>query len=158
MKFSAVGNAAQNNLQQVTGQTNGDGSRSAHVTLAGNTAGSTIAVVSGAPSSQSATIALGESLSPAVDLANQRAVRIAMPAAWTTANLTFQVSVDGVTYNNLYDKDGVEYVVQAAVSRSILLPIVDWLGVRYLKVRSGTSGTPVVQVAARILMLQTVAA
>jgi hypothetical protein len=115
-------------------------------------------VVSAAPSSAACNIAINESLSTAIDLADQRAARIAMPAAWTAANLTFQTSVDGITYNDLYDKDGIEYTVVAAASRSMILPLADWLGVRYVKVRSGTSAAPVVQLAARILMIQTVAA
>lgn len=115
-------------------------------------------VVSAAPSSAACNIAINESLSTAIDLADQRAARIAVPADWTAANLTFQVSVDGVTYYNLYDKDGTEYTVVAAASRSMILPLADWLGVRYVKVRSGTSAAPVVQLAARILMIQTVAA
>lgn len=104
-----------------------------------------------------ATIASGASLSGAVDLGSGgRAARIAMPAAWTTANLTFQASYDGITYNNLYDKDGVEYTAQAAASRSILLPVADWYGIRYLKVRSGTSAAAVNQGAARSLIIQAV--
>lgn len=102
---------------------------------------------------KTATVALGESLSGAVDCSAGRAARISMPAAWDTANLTFQASADGVTYNNLYDSSGTEYTVTAAASRSILLPLVDFISIRYLKIRSGTSGSAVNQTAARTITL-----
>lgn len=94
----------------------------------------------------------GGSLSAAIDVGQLRAARVQIPALWTTANLTFQTSIDGVTYADLYD-GSLEYTITAAASREILLPIADFLGIRYLKIRSGTSGTPVNQVADRTLLL-----
>jgi len=99
-----------------------------------------------------ASIASSGNLSAAVDLSGLVAVGIQMPAAWDTANLTFQGSPDGVTYTNVY-KDGAEYVVVAAISQWLILEPADFAGIRYLKVRSGTSGTPVTQTAARTLKL-----
>lgn len=90
------------------------------------------------------------------NIGSYRAAGIQMPAAWTAANLTFQVSYDGVTFANLYDNSGNEYTVTAAASRTILLPLVDFLGIAYLKIRSGTSATPVTQGAARQLQIQLV--
>ena len=107
----------------------------------------------GEPTTADAVIANGASLSGAVTMTGGRLARITMPAAWTAASLTFQASSDGATYGDLYDKDGVEYTVSAAASREIIIPLVDFLGVAYLKVRSGTSGTPVNQGAARTLKL-----
>lgn len=101
------------------------------------------------------TIASGGSLSGALDLGNQRLSRIAMPAAWDAASLTFQTSPDGVTYNNLYDSSGNEYTVTAAASRAILVNYIDFVGIRYLKIRSGTSAVPVNQTADRALSLVT---
>src|ERR1044072_669262 len=86
-----------------------------------------------------ATIANGASLPGAVDLGRTRLAKINMPASWTAAVLTFQTSSDNVTYRDLYDSYGVEYTAQAAASRSIILNLADWLGSRYVKVRSGTS-------------------
>jgi len=100
-----------------------------------------------------ATIANGESLSAAVDLGTGRLAGIVMPAAWTAANLTFQTSPDGVTWRDRYDWLGGEVTVVAAAARSIQVNLADWLGVRFLKVRSGTSGTPVNQGAERVLTL-----
>lgn len=72
-----------------------------------------------------------------------------MPAAWTAAELTFQVSADGITYGDLYEADATEVSVMAAASRYIRLEPSAWAVIRYLKVRSGTSAAPVNQAAQR---------
>lgn len=101
-----------------------------------------------------AVIANGESLSGAVDCSAGRLGRIVIPATWTAANLTFQGSYDGSNYANLYDEAGTEYTVTVGgAAREIKVPVVDFLSVRYLKIRSGTSGTPVNQGGARTLNL-----
>ena len=105
---------------------------------------------------KTATIANGASLSDAIDCAVARLGRITLPAAWTAAALTFQVSPDGTNWFNLYDAAGTEYTAQAAASRAVIIPVADFLSVRYLKVRSGTSGAPVAQGAERALTLSLV--
>lgn len=72
-------------------------------------------------------------------------VGFVMASTWDAADLTFQMSVDGTTYNNVYDDDDNEYTVQASASRYVLVEPVEMRGVRWLQVRSGTSGTPVTQ-------------
>ena len=99
----------------------------------------------------SLTIANGVSLSGAIDLGDLCAVLVVMPVAWTAANLTFQASHDGVTYQNVYDGFGVEYSLVAAAARNVAVPPSDLVGARFIKIRSGTSGTPVNQGAARTL-------
>lgn len=106
---------------------------------------------------QQATIANGASLSAAIELGVVGAalVGIEMPAAWTAANLTFQASVDGTNFNNLYDKDGNEVTVTASTSRYIgLIPSL-FAGFRAMKIRSGTSGAAVNQGGDRILKIVT---
>ncbi len=104
--------------------------------------------VSGAQvSTFAATIAATGSLSGLVDLGVYRLARIVMPSVWTAAVITFQTSPDGTNWNDLYDASGAEYVVQAAASRSIIIPYADFLGTRYLKIRSGTSAAAVAQSA-----------
>ena len=100
-----------------------------------------------------ATITNGTSLSAAVNLEGSRLLGIAMPAAWTAANLTFQTSVDGTTFQDAYDADGTEItVVVGGASRNVHFS--DQLhGVRWLKLRSGTTGTAVNQGADRTLTL-----
>ena len=110
-------------------------------------------------STQNVTIASGANITDALNVGNGRLVGIAMPAAWDTAAITFQASADGSTYYDLYDSDGSEVTISssaAAASRylaftSAMLPV--FAGLRYLKIRSGTSATPVNQTADRILTL-----
>jgi hypothetical protein len=82
-----------------------------------------------------------------------------MPAAWTAAGLTFQASLDGINYFNVFD-DGttagtfVETTWTAAASQyQIVAAPAKWVGVRWLKIRSGTSGVPVNQAAERTLTI-----
>lgn len=106
-----------------------------------------------------ATIANGAALSGAINLTkintayDLRLFGIQMPAEWTTANLTFQVSLDGTTYTNMYLDDGTEYQASVAASSFVVVPIDKFCGVPFLKIRSGTSGTPVNQAADRFLTL-----
>lgn len=100
------------------------------------------------------TIEESASLSSPVDLgAGNRLSFIQMPADWTPANLTFQVSEAGEIYDNLYDDAGNEVTVIAAASRVMRVDLSKWLSIRYLKIRSGTIGTPVAQDALRTLRL-----
>ena len=98
-------------------------------------------------------IANGQSLSAAAQVGGYLLCGIIMPSAWTAAALTFQASKDGTTYNNLYSDGGVEHTVVADASRHIKIDPQDFAGVQYVKVRSGTSGTPVAQGAARTITL-----
>ena len=102
-----------------------------------------------------ATILIDTSLSAAVELGGHSVERIIMPTVWVAADLTFQVSDDGgATFQNLYWDWGAEMVVDAAVATTIeLSPFVKLSNIDQLKVRSGTSGTPVVQVAEGIVRL-----
>lgn len=107
-------------------------------------------------SATTAVISSGTSLSAAVDLGTARLSRITMPAAWDTAGLSFDVSYDGTTYSNLYNNVGTEYTVPAAASRAILVPLSDFVGIRYIKIRSGTASAAVNQTAQRTLNLSMV--
>jgi len=103
---------------------------------------------------QPVSIAINTSLSSAVTIRGGLVAVIEMPAAWDAANLTFQSSGDGTNYFNLYDEVGTEVTVTAAASRRIRLEPTQWAAIKYLKVRSGTAGTPVNQTAARTLYLE----
>lgn len=106
--------------------------------------------------SLAAAIASGAALSGDIHMGLGRAVMILMPAAWDAAALTFRVTTDGITYNNVYDSSGNEYTVQAAAGRAIVLSGLDFLGIGIVQIRSGTSGTPVNQSAARALTVRIV--
>lgn len=99
------------------------------------------------------TIANGESLSGAVDLNGCALFGVIMPAAWTAANLSVQTSLDNATFNNVYDSFGNEYLITAAASRRIIVPVGDLPCVKWIKIRSGTSGSAVAQGGARTITL-----
>lgn len=103
---------------------------------------------------KTSTIANGASQSNVVDLEGGALVGINMPAAWTAANLTFLSSEykDG-TFDPVYDTAGTEVTVTAAASRNINISPDGFRGMRYMKIRSGTSGTPVNQGAERIIVV-----
>ena len=102
----------------------------------------------------SATIAAGGSLSGEVTLPlGYYLAALVMPSAWTAADLTFQISADNATFADFYDNAGVEITVPAAASRAIMLDSDTWRAVRFLKVRSGTSATPVNQSSSRTITL-----
>lgn len=99
-------------------------------------------------------IANGASLSAEILLPVATPVAIMFPATWTAANLTFQARPDGGdTYGNVYDASAVELTVGGAAGRFIVLPPMSFTGIKYLKIRSGTAGSPVNQAAERTLQL-----
>lgn len=101
------------------------------------------------PTTLPATIANTGSLSSAIDLAvsDLRSVR---PCAvlvdnWDPADMSFQASVDGTAWVDVYRQDGTELTVEMGAGRAVVLTPADFIGFAWLKVRSGTSGAPVVQ-------------
>lgn len=114
-------------------------------------------VISAPRQALTVTIANGASLSDVVDLGAASLACILMPATWTTAGLTFAVApAIGGTYVPLWNNLGTEYAVpsaSAAASQHIIVPVVDFLGIQFLKVRSGTAGSPVNQGGDRVLTL-----
>ena len=92
-----------------------------------------------------------------VDLGGFELEAIMMPADWTAANLTFLGSnVSAGTFYDVYDSSGNELTVTAAEDRMIGLTTAhkDVLkALRFIKIRSGTTATPVAQAASRTLVL-----
>jgi hypothetical protein len=105
------------------------------------------------------TIPAAGSLSGAIDLQTQRLEAIiGDPTAWTAAAISFLGSLDGVTYQQIYNSAG------AVISCSITNGIAVGFGVdlanqlnawQFLKIQSGTVGAPTVQAADRVLTLVT---
>lgn len=100
---------------------------------------------------KTATITSGQSLSAAVEIVAQRPVKLNMPAAWTAASITFQVSTDGSTFRDLYDVGGTEYALTVAASRCVILNPDTFTGAKAIKVRSGPTGAAVNQGADRAI-------
>ena len=102
---------------------------------------------------QQISIPASGTISDSINLIAQTLLAIEMPSEWTAADLTFRASVDGLVFDNMYDQFGNEFVVKAAANRFIVVSPADWVGVRYLSIRSGTSATPVAQTGSRALIL-----
>lgn len=124
--------------------------------LKSNADGSLSTQLSGSNAQQQlATIAINAALSNVVDLASGTLTGISMPAAWTAASITFDVSNDGINFGALFYQ-GVEYELsEAGASRRITVDPVALMPWRYIKVRSGKSGAVVNQVAQAVITLWT---
>jgi hypothetical protein len=103
----------------------------------------------------------GQSLSDPVNCGGLWLLRTVMPDAWTKAPLTFQVSVDGVDYNDLYRMQdavgsyvGYEVVVPDVAAGAVFTSPSGIGGpVNWIKLRSGTRNIPVAQAADRAFRL-----
>lgn len=107
---------------------------------------------------QVATILSGAALSQGILIGDKVLCGILAPAAWTAAVLTFQVSFDdGLTWNDYYDDGANEQTLvlgaMAASGKYIALDASQFAGVTWVKVRSGTSASPVNQGADRLVTL-----
>lgn len=102
------------------------------------------------------TIPSGQSMSNPALLGDHVLVGIRMPAAWDAASLTFQISYDnGASWQNLFDDGGNEVTLSPASPAGLYLAVSPdpFGGIILLKVRSGTSATPVNQTATRAMTL-----
>ena len=100
---------------------------------------------------RTATIANNAALSDAVTIDKSLLLGLVLPGTWTTADLTLQASADGTTFGNVYDSAGTEVTIKAAASRYVTLNPADFVGMQAIKLRSGTSGSPVTQTAERTI-------
>ena len=93
----------------------------------------------------------GASLSNAIDISAGNIVRITCPVEWTGANLTFQISSDGIGFNDLYDAEGNEITIKVRGDNSAIMVRDPWSKfINHIKFRSGTSGYPVPQKEGRL--------
>jgi hypothetical protein len=100
-------------------------------------------------------ISAGQSLSAPLQIpANTRITRIGIPADWSSAPLTFLMSLDGSVFMDMFhaiqsvEGGWVTYeatVMNPAPGSIILLPPGAGADVGWIKLRSGTKQTPVVQ-------------
>lgn len=111
------------------------------------------------PVGLTSSIPSGQAVTPSIDLFGQLFTGVGLPdsAGWTSANLTFRVSVDGgLTFRGLY-KDGAEYTVTVPTGRAnpsfFAVDLKDFAGFTHIVVRSGTVGTPVNQAATRTIQI-----
>lgn len=105
--------------------------------------------------SVTATITSGQSLSASAEVNGEHVIGIIVPASWTAAGLSFQGSFDGTNFFELYDMSGVALSVPVVVSSYTVIQPTAMHGVNFVKVRSGTSGSPVTQSSTMVLTLLT---
>lgn len=107
------------------------------------------------------TIANGAATSNQIFIADGELVGILMdPTGWTTAPLTFLVSVDGTNFYEMYDGSStlVEVPTPAAATYIAIgeaeahIGFAHFRGVQYLQLQSGTTASQVNQGAARTLV------
>ena len=107
-----------------------------------------------------AQIANGQSLSAEVDIGSKSLVGILVPANWTTAGISLQVSPDGgVTWGELTTVAGTPYAIGSLTGGTLAYYIAidptTLRGAQALKIRSGTQVAPVVQTNTVALQLIT---
>ncbi len=85
------------------------------------------------------TIANGATLSSAADLTGYALVGIIMPAAFTGTSITFSMSDDGTTFYAITNAGGTALSATVAASKCILFTPGDFVGVRHLKLTSGSA-------------------
>lgn len=99
-----------------------------------------------------ATIAAGASLSDVITLSKANVIAIQVPAGWTSASMTFSVSADGITYSDLFDQAGNEYILPVVAGKYFGgLDVLIMGSFNYMRIRSGTSASPVNQTSGAVL-------
>ena len=99
------------------------------------------------------TIASGQTTSGSIDLQGSGLVAMIMPAAFTGTAVTFQISPDDVTYYDLYNTNNTQLSASITQGRAYLFVPGDFVGVRYLKVKSNASegGSRIITLLSRVL-------
>jgi hypothetical protein len=101
------------------------------------------------------TILSGASLSDSIYLGNRHLTSIITSTAWTAASISFQFSLDNITFYNAYSLTAALTETASStltVAIQIAIATTDTFHcARYLKLRSGTSASPVNQAADRVL-------
>lgn len=104
-------------------------------------------------STTTATIANGASVSGTVDLTDTSLLGFIAPAAWTTAELNIEVSVDNTNWvtAGVLDGSGSNVSRWSAVTAGAAysVDVVNMLPYRFVRFRSGTAASPVNQGADR---------
>ena len=102
---------------------------------------------------QDATIAINTSVSDALDMDKNSLLGFIMPSAWTTAGITIEVSTDNSNWFPARDAYGstVGYISSPVVSNAYSVDVQALLPWRYIRFRSGTTASPVVQTTARTI-------
>lgn len=99
-------------------------------------------------------IAPGASLSPMLGLGDKTLLGVHIPAVWTAASISFQVSPDGgVTWFEFLDAKGAVTSYAVAAGQYAAFDPALFRGMNAIKIRSGTSAVPVNQAAGAALLV-----
>lgn len=110
------------------------------------------------PSSRSsATISLttaADGASEQINLTGLVLSGVSMPASWTDAKLGFQNSVDGSTFQSVYNTAGDHLTYATSANRTVIFDPAVTVGLQLIKIVSETSaGVAIAQAATRTLKL-----
>lgn len=95
---------------------------------------------------QTVTIGAAASVSSAVDLGLDGVLSaVITDSAWDTAGIQIEGSADGTNYFPVFDNGTLVGVTSAVASKMYSIEPKQVLSARYVRVRSGTSASPVVQ-------------
>lgn len=114
------------------------------------------ATITATPVTLTATIAAGDSVSAAVDLAGASLLTLYLPAVFTGTTVTFlSAPTETGTYGKLKNSHGVELAATVAQGEPTSLgPLAaDLASIRWLKIRSGTAAAPQVEAAERVITI-----
>ncbi|MBL8231028.1 MAG: hypothetical protein JNL98_21230 [Bryobacterales bacterium] len=106
-----------------------------------------------AQSIRTATIAAGQSLSGAVDLAGLPIVGLYMPAVWDTAEMTFQASYDGSNWHEVDNITRDPWRIEPDAGKFYPVVRLELEGIRFMRIRSGKASVPIAQSAERTIRL-----
>lgn len=96
----------------------------------------------------------GASLSAEINMVGRIPVGLYIPAGWASASVTFQFAHEGGgIYFDVLDNTGAELVAPVVAGAYLALNSQLFLGARFLRLRSGTTSTPVNQVADQSVMI-----
>src|SRR5262245_33314185 len=99
------------------------------------------------------TIPAGSAVSTSADLTGSVLTTLIAPASWTSANLSFAVSADNITFSDLFDEFGQEVLKPIGPGRAVLVDPALTQSALYIKLRSGPRANPVLQSADRAFTL-----
>jgi hypothetical protein len=114
---------------------------------------SLLPVLAQQPESATATISSGGSLSTAISMGKRTPTAIIMPAAWTSAGLAFQASINGTDYYKVKVL-GSRWIETVAADDWVVVTPADGWSWRYVKFESvNSSGVAVNQGGDRTITL-----
>lgn len=102
---------------------------------------------------QTGIISASTNLSLAITYDGLSLIGVQVPANWTAAALSFQISDDGTNFFVGVDQYGAEISLAVVAGKRTVVPPMALHGVKKIKLQSGTSASPVTQVSSVTLTL-----